>query len=206
MKNLQKLAIFGISLAFVLACKSSKNNLTKEQLIKKKDLVAVESATKIGNMFDKLANDLQSSMQKNVEILRTAEGVNITFEPNISFDSNSEQLTENGKMNLGKAAYILAKYPFTEVFVEGHADSSGNQLKNKKLSELRAKTVAIFLKNQGVKTERLAISGYGATKPIASNATPEGRKRNRRVIVKIRANEQRFFSVNNLSNAKQNHK
>jgi hypothetical protein len=52
--------------------------------------------------------------------------------------------------------------------------------------------VALFLKAHEVKTERLAVSGYSATRPLTSNATPEGRRKNRRVLIKIKANEKQF--------------
>jgi outer membrane protein OmpA-like peptidoglycan-associated protein len=118
----------------------------------------------------------------------------ITFQPDFYFESSSELLTGEAKSVLNDISGVLNQYPYTEIFIEGHADSSGNQLNNKKLSETRAKTVALYLKAQGVIAERLAIAGYGATQPIESNATPEGRRKNRRVLVKIRANEKKFLA------------
>jgi chemotaxis protein MotB len=59
---------------------------------------------------------------------------------------------------------------------------------------MRAKAVALYFKAHDVTADRLAIAGYGATRPIDSNRTPEGRRRNRRVLVKIRANEEKFLS------------
>ena len=59
---------------------------------------------------------------------------------------------------------------------------------------MRAKTVALYFKTHAVTADRLAIAGYGATMPVESNSTPEGRRKNRRVLVKIRANEEKFLA------------
>lgn len=188
------------SCLFFIACKSSKNTTDKET--RKKDPVAAEAALRLGQMFDKLANDLVAATDNKVEVVRIADGIDITFQPDFSFESSSEQLLPDAKSHLQNISGVLSRYPYTEVFIEGHADSSGNQLKNKKLSELRAKTVALYLKSNGIVAERLAIAGYGAIRPIASNATPEGRRRNRRVVVKIRANEKKFLETAAMVNNK----
>ncbi len=178
----------------IVACNSSKKVSSNEKTTThKKNPVAAEAAIKIGNMLDKLATDLIGATSNKAEIIRTADGINMTFQPDFYFESSSELLTVDAKSTLGDISSVLNQYPYTEIFIEGHADSSGNQWNNKKLSEMRAKTVALYLKAQGVVAERLAVAGYGATRPIESNATPEGRRRNRRVVVKIRANEQKFL-------------
>jgi outer membrane protein OmpA-like peptidoglycan-associated protein len=145
-------------------------------------------------MLDKLSADLITATNGNAEVLRTSGGINITFQPDFYFESSSDQLTSEAKSSLNDISTVLNRYPYTEVFIEGHADSSGNQLNNKKLSETRAKNVALYLKSNGVTAERMAIAGYGATRPLASNETPEGRRKNRRVVVKIRANEAEFLN------------
>jgi len=200
MKIIRAFTIVLVSFWVFTACKSSKN--TSEKNTRKKDPMAAEAALRLGQMFDKLANDLVAATDNKVDVVRIADGIDITFQPDFSFESSSEQLTQDAKDHLQNISGVLNRYPYTEIFIEGHADSSGNQLKNKKLSELRAKTVALFLKNNGVVAERLAIAGYGAIRPIESNATPEGRRRNRRVVVKIRANEKKFLETAAMVNNK----
>lgn len=194
MKPFHLLASTAIVLSMLFACNSSKNTTQKETSKRKKDPVAAEAAVKIGNMLDLLATDLIGASGQKAEIIRTADGINITFQPDFYFESSSERLTPDAKGVLDDISSVLSRYPYTEIFIEGHADSSGNQWNNKKLSEMRAKSVALYFKAHDVTADRLAIAGYGATRPIESNSTPEGRRRNRRVLVKIRANEEKFIA------------
>lgn len=194
MKSLRILASVAIILSVLVACNSSKKTTKNEKNNRKKDPVAAEAAVKIGKMLDLLATDLVGASGQKAEIVRTAEGINITFQPDFYFESSSERLTADAKGILDDISSVLSRYPYTEIFIEGHADSSGNQWNNKKLSEQRAKTVALYFKAHDVTADRLAIAGYGATRPIESNSTPEGRRRNRRVLVKIRANEEKFLA------------
>ncbi len=177
-----------MSTSFFYACQSQK----KTSKSKTKNPEAAFIAAKIGEMLNTLAIDLSGATSNKAEIIRTADGVNMTFQPDFYFESSSDKLTSNAIEVLTDISSVLSRYPYTEIFIEGHADSSGNQLTNKKLSELRAKNVALYFKSHGVLADRLAIAGYGATRPLASNATPEGRRQNRRVVVKISTNEEKF--------------
>ncbi|WP_435354123.1 OmpA family protein [Emticicia sp. SJ17W-69] len=192
MKFLRQFASLAMVIAMFAACNSSKKTASSNR---KKDPVAADAARKIGEMLDRLATDLINATTGKADIIRTSDGINITFQPDFYFESSSEKLTSEATNVLNDISGVLNRYPYTEIFIEGHADSTGNQLNNKKLSETRAKTVALYLKSQGVVAERMAIAGYGATRPLVSNATPEGRRKNRRVLVKIRANEQKFLAT-----------
>lgn len=193
MKSLRILASIAIVFCLLIACNSSKNTAKNEKNNRKKNPAAAEAAVKIGNMLDLLSTDLIGASGQKAEVVRTAEGISITFQPDFYFESSSERLTPDAKGVLEDISSVLSRYPYTEIFIEGHADSSGNQWNNKKLSEQRAKTVALYFKAHDVTADRLAIAGYGATRPIESNSTPEGRRKNRRVLVKIRANEEKFL-------------
>ena len=65
--------------------------------------------------------------------------------------------------------------------IQGHTDNRGGADENQKLSEARANAVKKYLVDKGVKAERVTAKGFGLTKPIATNDTPEGREKNRRV-------------------------
>src|SRR6218665_1748788 len=137
MKVLRLLAGVAIGIVLFASCNSAKKTSQDTANGRKKDPESADAALKIGIMLDKLATDLVSATTGKADIFRTGEGINITFQPDFYFESNSEQLTPDAKNLLTEVSGVLNRYPYTEVFIEGHADSSGNQLKNKKLSENR---------------------------------------------------------------------
>lgn len=69
--------------------------------------------------------------------------------------------------------------------VEGHTDSRGSASNNTRLSQARAQTVADYLQSKGVAANRISAKGFGSSKPIASNRTPAGRAKNRRIEFKV---------------------
>ncbi len=68
-----------------------------------------------------------------------------------------------------------------KIQIEGHASSDGDDAYNMKLSDDRAKSVRKYLLDKGIAAEKLVAKGFGETKPIADNATEEGKEKNRRV-------------------------
>ena len=83
-------------------------------------------------------------------------------------------------------ADVLKKYPELHVIIEGHTDSVGTANYNKKLSQRRAESVKKYLVDTlGIDASRLKTVGYGFEKPVASNKTAEGRKKNRRVEIVV---------------------
>ena len=82
---------------------------------------------------------------------------------------------------LAKVSGILLAYSSLKVAVEGHTDSVGSDEFNQALSERRAQAVRDYLVQQGATDSMITFRGLGKTQPIASNDTPDGRQRNRRV-------------------------
>lgn len=98
----------------------------------------------------------------------------------------------------GLVPELLAS-PGSRVMIEGHTDSmpiklsAGTQYRdNMELSFLRAKEVALILENNGIPPERISVSSYGDTRPIASNESEDGRVKNRRVVVKLIPEDKEF--------------
>jgi len=91
--------------------------------------------------------------------------------------------------NLNKLAGIFKEYPDTNIIVEGHTDSTGNDSYNMTLSKNRADAVTKYLVAQGISASRLTTYAHGETLPKYDNATAEGRAKNRRVELGIVANE-----------------
>lgn len=99
----------------------------------------------------------------------------------VNFEFDSAQLTAEAQQELRVVAQRLANNPNVRVRVSGHTDSRGNAEYNKRLSQSRAESVAAFLNQSGVGSDRMMATGYGEERPVASNDTPEGRAENRRV-------------------------
>lgn len=141
----------------------------------------------IGHNMDKQAEELKKIEDAKVE--RVGEGINITFDSGILFAINSANLQPKAKESVQKLADVLKKYPDTNVIIEGNTDNTGSEELNQKLSEKRAKAVADYVTSLGVSNSRLTTIGKGESNPVASNDTPEGRAKNRRVEIGIVANE-----------------
>ena len=102
--------------------------------------------------------------------------------PGVYFAFNSARIDPASDRSLGALARVLARHPDWRLTVEGHTDSIGTTIANQKLSERRAESVRARLKERhGVDTRDWNAVGYGSSRPRESNATIEGRARNRRV-------------------------
>lgn len=142
----------------------------------------------IGDYMDRQAAEMERDLE-GARIERVGEGIKITFPGGILFDVDRADLRTDAQANLIDLARILNKYEDTNVMVQGHTDATGPEDYNMGLSVRRAESVATFLAVQNVSRGRLNAVGYGELKPIASNATVEGRQQNRRVEVAIWAND-----------------
>lgn len=110
----------------------------------------------------------------------------ITFDSSVLFDFDKATLKPAARDALTGAAAKIAANPSATVTVEGHTDSDGRPDYNLKLSKARADAVVAFLKTVPSLTKTaLQTAGYGASRPISDNATPEGREQNRRVEIII---------------------
>jgi outer membrane protein OmpA-like peptidoglycan-associated protein len=101
----------------------------------------------------------------------------------ILFQSSSAELDADAIKILNKTVDIIKQHTDAIYKIEGHTDSTGNKLRNKKLSEERAESVRNYLVKQGFPESKLLTEGFGDSKPISSNLTREGRKQNRRINI-----------------------
>jgi OOP family OmpA-OmpF porin len=100
----------------------------------------------------------------------------------IEFDFNKAVIKPEFYPNINALGDFMKKYPSCEVNVEGHTDNIGTKKYNQKLSQRRAEAVKKYLVDKfGIDPKRITAVGYGETKPVATNKTPEGRYKNRRV-------------------------
>nr|WP_293834768.1 OmpA family protein [uncultured Arsenicibacter sp.] len=218
-KHSKKVAIVALAVSLVtgdvlMSCKNIKNNTNKTQrgaaigagsgaviggVIGRRSgntaIGAILGATVggaagavIGRRMDKQAEEMQRELP-NATVERVGEGIKITFGSDILFDVDKYDLKSTTKRQLDDFAETLNKYPDTDIVIEGHADATGADDYNLKLSRRRADAVAGYLKSRSVKNARIDEKGYGESQPVADNDTESGRAKNRRVDIAVFAND-----------------
>jgi len=153
----------------------------------------------LGKYMDKQAKELETEVPgAKVEKVETVdpetgetvtESVTVTFEGGVLFEFGKATLTTASRAELDRLAGIFARYPDTDITVDGHTDSVGSEVTNQTLSEKRAASVSDYLTTHGINRGRIRTTGYGEMQPVASNETDAGRAQNRRVELGIKANE-----------------
>jgi len=104
----------------------------------------------------------------------------------IRFDVNKATLKPESMGVINTICQLMNEHPELRFSVEGHTDSDGEEAFNQRLSEQRAATVVSTLMQLGIDGSRLTSKGWGESKPVSDNTTPEGKANNRRVeFVKI---------------------
>jgi OOP family OmpA-OmpF porin len=115
----------------------------------------------------------------------------VRVELDVKFDFDKAAVKQESYGDIKNLADFMNQYPQTSTTVEGHTDSVGTDAYNQKLSERRANAVRDVLVNQyGVGANRVNSVGYGESRPVADNATEEGRAINRRVEAEVEAQAQ----------------
>lgn len=136
-------------------------NITAEKVIEHKDF-----------NLDAIA---VASVQENVTIVLN----------NVFFDFDKATLKPESFPELNRVADLLKEKTGMQIEIAGHTDSTGPEQYNLQLSERRAKSVIQYLVDKGIENDRLKAEFFGEAKPVDSNTTQEGRKKNRRVEFKI---------------------
>ncbi|MDR2521969.1 MAG: OmpA family protein [Spirochaetaceae bacterium] len=135
---------------------------------------------------DAVAADLEKELHERgltgASVKKVENGISINIE-NIQFEGDSAVLRQSEKAKLDKIAALLAKYPDRDILVAGHTAAAGGSTEShRKLSEDRAAAVAGYLVRTKVReASHIMTKGFGSSQPIATNATGEGREKNRRV-------------------------
>jgi OOP family OmpA-OmpF porin len=103
----------------------------------------------------------------------------------VTFDTDKATLKPASIAVLDGVVELLRKRPEAKVEIRGHTDSVGKDAYNQKLSERRAQAVVDYLVSKGIPAANLSAKGFGESRPVASNDTPEGREQNRRVTLQF---------------------
>ena len=140
----------------------------------------------VGNYMDRQEAKLRQQLQgTGVSVTRNGNNITLNMPGNITFKTDSSDLRPDFFDVLNSVSLVLKEYDKTLLEVAGHTDSTGAAAYNQTLSEKRAGTVGQYLQSRGVDQQRIITIGAGATRPIATNATPEGRQANRRVELSL---------------------
>ena len=123
-----------------------------------------------------------------VRVTQSSLGITVEINASVLFSPGQAKLADNSSLTLQAVAHVIKGHEH-EIHVEGHTDNlpiqTENFPSNWELSSARASSVIRLFIENGVEAHRLTAIGYGENRPIETNETPEGRKRNRRVTVMI---------------------
>ena len=140
----------------------------------------------IGYYMDAQEAKLRQKLgDSGVGIARDGDNINLIMPGNITFASGSANINTSFLSVLDAVAIVLEEYNKTFVVISGHTDSTGSDTLNQALSQNRANAVSNYLATQGLLVARLETIGSGKSRPIASNDTPSGREKNRRVEIAL---------------------
>ncbi len=141
----------------------------------------------VGLEKDVLAELKKFGIIEAIAVVRDQRGVLISFGDSLFFESGSAELRRGSRPFLSSVASLIKKY-HRDIIIEGHTDNlpirNSSYSSNIELSSSRASRVYAYLvSEEGIDAGQMGVAGYGEYRPVASNATPEGRARNRRIDI-----------------------
>ncbi|RNC89165.1 MAG: OmpA family protein [Oricola sp.] len=140
----------------------------------------------VGNYMDRQQAELAAQLQgTGVSVTRVGNNIILNMPSNITFAVDQDQVVPAFFATLDSVAIVLNRFNQTLIDVYGHTDSTGDEGYNLGLSQRRAQSVANYLTGRGVNGQRMVVTGFGETRPVADNATEAGRAQNRRVEIQL---------------------
>jgi outer membrane protein OmpA-like peptidoglycan-associated protein len=135
---------------------------------------------------EKKAAQAMADLAKFASVKQEARGMVITLSGSVLFASAKSDLLPAAQLKLNEVANALIQEdPLSKIVVEGHTDSQGAAAYNQDLSQRRAQAVRDYLVSRGIASDRVTAQGFGPTRSVADNKSPEGRADNRRVEIVI---------------------
>jgi outer membrane protein OmpA-like peptidoglycan-associated protein len=148
--------------------------------------VGALSGGAVGYYMDQQEAKLRQQLRgSGVSVTRQGDNIILNMPGNITFQTNSSDINSNFYNVLNSVVIVVKEYNKTLIDISGHTDSTGSDAINQPLSERRAASVGNYLTSQGIDSRRVVTQGFGKSRPIASNDTPEGRSQNRRVEIQL---------------------
>jgi outer membrane protein OmpA-like peptidoglycan-associated protein len=135
---------------------------------------------------EKRAAQAAADLARIASVKQEARGMVITLSGSVLFTSGSATLLPEAQLKLNDVADALTQQdPESKMVVEGYTDSQGSAASNQDLSQRRAKAVRDYLVSRGIAGDRITSEGFGPGRPVADNASAEGRANNRRVEIVV---------------------
>lgn len=133
---------------------------------------------------DGVADYLDQCPNTVAGVMVDEKGCVLKYTLHIEFEFDKAEIQPRYQDDLRKAADFIKEYKAPKILIAGHTDNIGEEDYNRDLSQRRAASVRQYLiENFNIKADRLVARGYGESRPVAPNTTPEGRQQNRRVEV-----------------------
>ena len=176
------------------AAESAKDNqvrLTSAQLQTARATVAAEGQAlaveqQARARAERRATQAQSDLARIAAVKTEPRGMVITLSGAVLFASGKSDLLPAAQAKLSQVADVLGNQDKdSKIRVEGYTDAQGSVTFNQELSQRRAEAVRSYLASHGIAPDRLSAEGFGPGKPVADNATAEGRADNRRVEIVV---------------------
>lgn len=158
--------------------------LAQKQAAETEAMKARQAAAKAEAEKADLRAQLRAQLNSILQTEDSARGLIVNLS-DVLFDTGSYTLKPGAREKLAKVSGIVLAHPGLLLQVEGHTDSVGGDDFNQRLSEQRAGSVREFLIGQGLKENAITAEGFGKSEPVATNDTPDGRQRNRRVEIVV---------------------
>ncbi|HKQ85345.1 MAG TPA: OmpA family protein [Candidatus Acidoferrales bacterium] len=166
------------------ALAQKQDALAQKQAAEAEAQQAREAAAKADAEKADLRKQLLAQLNSILQTNDSARGLIVNMS-DVLFDTGSYTLKPGARETMAKISGILLAHPGLTLQIEGYTDSVGSDDYNQQLSEQRAASVRDFLAQEGVPASSITAKGLGKADPVASNDTPEGRQRNRRVEIVV---------------------
>ena len=138
----------------------------------------------VGYYMDQQEAKLRAELEgTGVSVTRIGDNITLNMPGNVTFATDSSDLRPAFFDVLNSVGKVMKEFDQTVVEVAGHTDSTGSEDYNQGLSERRASSVSRYLVAKGISDQRFITVGMGELRPVADNATAEGRQSNRRVEI-----------------------
>ncbi|MGE4567939.1 MAG: OmpA family protein [Bacteroidales bacterium] len=166
-------------------------------------IVGAAAGSIIGKKMDKQKAELERIEGASVATVtdeNNLQAIKVTFDAGILFATGKSDLNQTSIDALTDFSKTLNDNPDTDLIIQGHTDNTGTRAINERLSLERANAVKSFLVGKRVAGSRMVTEGKAYDVPVADNNTAEGRARNRRVEILIKANEKMIQEAQQQAN------